>query len=175
MRTDKELDSTLKCITGYQLQSPFAVHHVFSLVSFALPPTPLIQLFAFWLMVDSYATVAVHKLENEMHSIDTIRLLNCCSFCSWQSTSQIKLLPKSTEAHSKALHSTRSTDVYNSCAPARRLAVDVRKSKKNKSIPVWNNFRTARTKEITLFNILKYGEVNVRFSLLHFEKVSTAT
>lgn len=44
-------------------------------------------------------TITVNKLQNEMHSIDTIRLLNCCSFYSWQSTSQIKLFSQIGHTH----------------------------------------------------------------------------
>lgn len=119
----QELDFALKCITGYQLQSPFvteataavAVKVVRAAAAAAAAATTTVTETSFVLVlvvvvvvtvpsVYACATATVYKLENEMHSIDTIRLLNCCSFCSWQSTSQIKLFPKSTDAFLHTRH-----------------------------------------------------------------------
>lgn len=101
----QELDFALKCITGYQLQSPFVTEATAAVavkvvaaaaIAAAASATTTVTGTSFVLVlvvvvvvlvvtvisVYSCATATVYKLENEMHSIDTIRLLNCCSFCS---------------------------------------------------------------------------------------------
>lgn len=102
-------------------------------------------------------TITVNKLQNEMHSIDTIRLLNCCSFYSWQSTSQIKLFSQIGHTHTH-----HSESQHAKISVATELVY-----------PHWDQRKTF---QLTAFSTPHMKKEHVKGSLfhsLHFECIAT--